>query len=162
MIPRPFVETAVLVCAILIAAACSSSTPASFQLTNATVDPQSYTCPRGSTDAPYDLHVTMHARNDTAKEVIVESASAAMVLTAVKGSWLERAGDRYDAGTVAVSPANIAAKSSATLDVSIRSACTSGASTPTSSGTYQVSVHLVTSAGEFVITAANKHQILAG
>lgn len=120
-------------------------------------------CPGGSVDAKYDVHVTIQARNTTSKEVTIQSATADMVLAAVTGKWLEPVGDRYDAGTVAVSPSTVAANSSAKLDVTIPSTCTSGryGSTESSSGSYTVTVHLATSAGAFTIAAANRHEILA-
>ena len=152
--------TAVLT-ALVVLAACSSP-PATFSLAGATVDP-AYWCPGGSSNAPYTVHATIHARNDTAREVTIDSATAEMVLTAVSGSWLERVGDRYEAGTVEVSPTSVASRSSATLTVTIPSACTSAlyGSGSAGTGTYEVKVHLVTSAGEFSITAANKHEIRA-
>ncbi len=147
--------------ALVILAGCSSP-PATFSLAGATVDP-AYWCPGGSNNAPYTVHATIQARNDTAKEVTIDSATAEMVLTAVSGGWLERVGDHYDAGTVEVSPTTVAPRSSATLAVTIPSACTSAlyGSSRSSSGAYQVKMHLVTSAGAFSITASNTHEIRA-
>ncbi len=152
--------TAVLT-ALAFLVACSSP-PAAFSLAGAKVDP-AYWCPGGSKDAPYTMHATIQARNDTAKEVTIDSATAEMVLTAVRGRWLERVGDRYEAGAVEVSPRTVAPRSSATLAVTIPSACTSAlyGSSRSSSGTYEVRVHLVTSSGAFSITASNTHEIRA-
>jgi len=145
-----------------LAAACSSPPP-TFSLTRASVDP-TYWCAAGANNAPYDLHAGIQARNDTAQEVSIGSAGAVMVLTAIRGSWLERVGDRYEAAGLKVSPATIAPRSAATLKLTIPSACTSGRYGPrlTSSGTYDVRLQLVTSAGMFAITATNKHEIVAG
>jgi hypothetical protein len=153
--------TAVLA-ALVALAACSSSASATFSLTGATVDP-TYWCPAGSSNAPYTLHATIKARNDTAKEVVVDSATAELVLKEVKGSWLESVGDHYDAGKVEVSPMTIAPRSSAALQVTIPSSCTSGRydAGGASWGDYDVKVHLVTSAGDFSITAGNRHEIRA-
>lgn len=139
-----------------------SSPPATFSLAGATVDP-AYWCPGGSNNAPYTVDATIQARNDTANEVTIDSATAEMVLTAVSGSWFERVGDRYDAGAVEVSPTTVAPRSSATLAVTIHSACTSAlyGSSRSSSGDYKVRMHLVTSAGAFSITASNTHEIRA-
>jgi len=156
----PARSTAVL-CALMVLAACSSA-PATFSLAGATVDP-AYWCPGGSNNAPYTVHGTIQARNGTANEVTIDSATAEMVLTSVSGSWLERVGDRYLAEGVVVSPSTVAPRSSATLAVTIPSACTSavyGASR-SSSGAYEVKVHLVTTAGAFSIVASNMHEIRA-
>jgi len=152
--------TAVL-CALALSTACSSP-PATFALTGASVD-STYWCPGGSTDAPYTLNATIRSRNDTSTQVAIQSASVEMVLAAVKGSWLERVGDRYDAANLVVTPNTVAAHSSATLTVAVPSTCTSAkyGSGSSSSGSYEVTIHLVTSAGSFSITAANRHEILA-
>jgi len=91
------------------------------------------------------------------------SVTAEMTLTAVKGSWLEKVGDRYDAGTVKFDPSSIAAGSKATIKVTIPSACTSGSygSSLSSSGQYSVNLRVTTTAGVHTIAAKNQHQILA-
>lgn len=142
------------------ALACSSETP-TFSLKSATVD-DVYWCPGGARDAGYDLHATVVAHNGTTTAVAIVAAMAEMKLTSVRGAWLERVGDRYDTDAK-VAPTAIAANSTATLTVTIPSACTSGKWGPhaSSSGTYVVTVRLVTSAGAHSITAANQHEILA-
>lgn len=147
---------------VLLAVACSSSTNPTFSLTSATVD-ATYRCPGGASNAPYSIHGTVQARNETGSDVTVDSATAELVLQSVQGAWLEKVGARYDAGKIAVTPTTIAARSSQALDVIIPSACTSGASgsSPASSGSYDVRVTLVTSAGRFAVTAKNRHEILA-
>ena len=122
-----------------------------------------YRCPGGSVDAKYDVHATMDAHNTTSKAVIIDSATADMVLAAVTGRWLEPVGDRYDAGAVIVSPSTVPANSTAKLQVTIPSSCSSGqyGSQQSNSGSYTVTIYLATSAGAFNITAGNHHEILA-
>ena len=146
--------------AAVVAAACSSQSP-SFTLSDARVDAVHW-CPGGAVDAKYDVHVTIQAHNATAADVTIESATAEMVLASVTGSWLEKVGYRYDAGTLVVSPSSIAKNSTANLDVTIPSTCTSGlyGSTQSSAGSYRVTVHLTTSAGAFTVAAGNRHEIL--
>lgn len=143
-------------------AACSSGQPSTFAVTSASVDP-TYWCPGGANNAPYDLHAKVDVRNGTSKSVTIDSATAQMKLIAVKGNWLEKVGDRYDAGSVTYSPTSVGAGSSAVVAVTIPSACTSGkyAASASSYGDYEVTMHLTTSAGAFSITANNQHQILA-
>ena len=152
--------TAVLTMLVVLAAC--SSPPATFSLAGATVDP-TYWCPGGSNNVPYTVHATIQARNDTAQAVTVDSATAEMVLIAVKGNWLERVGDHYDAGAVDVTPKTVAPRSSASLTVTIPSACSSAlyGSGTSSSGDYEVRMRLVTSAGTFSVTAGNTHEIRA-
>ena len=143
-----------------VAVACSS-TPTTFTLTGASVDP-TYWCPGGAKDTAYDLHAMVQAHNGTAKTVTIGSVTAEMKLTAVKGNWLERVGDRYEAENVKFEPTTIGAGASTTLKLIIPSACTSGAygSTVSSSGQYQVTMHISTSSGAYSISATNPHEIL--
>ena len=153
---------AVLAALACLAVGCSGGQAAPFAVTSASVDP-TYMCPGGSNDAPYDLHATVNVRNGTGSAVTIQSVTAEMRLAAVKGNWLEKVGDRYDAGNAAFSPSSVAAGSSTSLNVTIRSACTSnkyeyGGS---SYGDYTVTMRLVTSAGAFTVTAQNRHEIRA-
>ena len=152
---------AILAVAGWLGAGCSSS-PTTFALTSASVDPQ-FWCPGGAKNAPYDMHATIDAQNGTSHAVSITSVTAEMTLTAVKGSWLEKVGDRYEAGTVKFDPSSIAAGSKATIKVTIPSACTSGSygSSLSSSGQYSVNLRVTTTAGVQTIAAKNQHQILA-
>jgi hypothetical protein len=146
-------------------AACSSTTPASFNLSNATVD-TTHSCPPGASNKPYDLHATLDVYNSTSSKVIIEAVTADVTLKAVRGNWLEKVGDVYDAGSAAFGPGIIDAGSRATVRVTISSACTSGpaskvASSVTSYGDYVVTLHLVTTAGSFTISSRNRHRIAA-
>jgi hypothetical protein len=143
-------------------AACSAGQPSTFSLTGASVDP-AYWCPGGASNAPYDLHATIDVHNGTNKAVSIQSVTAEMKLTAVNGTWLEKVGDRYDAGSATYAPSIVAASSSAALKVTIPSACTSGkyGASVSSYGNYEVTMHLTTSSGVFSIAAQNQHQILA-
>jgi len=147
--------------ATLLVAACSSAQP-TFSVTGASVDP-TYRCPGGASNAPYDLHAAVEVHNGTSHAVTIESITAKMKLAAVKGSWLEKVGDLFDAGSAKFDPATVPAGSTATINATIRSACTSGKydSSLTSSGDYVVTMRVKTSAGTYSIAARNHHQILA-
>ncbi len=149
-------------CAIAICVAACSSAPTTFSLTEASVDP-TYWCPGGANNASYDVHGAIAARNGTSSAVTIESIHAELVLASVTGPWLEKVGDRYDAGSVTFSPAAVAPRSNATVKVTIPSACTSGKYTAAafSSADYRVTIYVLTSAGAFSITAANRHEIHA-
>ena len=142
-------------------AACSSGSP-TLALTSASVD-RTYFCPGGAKDAPYDLHATVEAHNGTGKTVTIDSVSAQLKLAAVTGDWLEKVGDRYDAGDAKFEPATLAPGESTTLKITIPSACTSGAygTGVSSSADYDVTIRVTTSAGTFSITSANQHEIVA-
>jgi hypothetical protein len=142
--------------------ACSSAQPSAFSLTGASVDPTHW-CPGGSNNVPYDLHAMIDARNGTASAVTVESVAASMTLKAVTGTWLEKVGDRYDADKVQFSPSAVAAGTTAKISLTFSSACTSGqySAGTSSQGDYMVTMHVTTSAGQYSITASNRHSILA-
>lgn len=156
----PMRRLAALMGTLWLAAACASASPA-FALTGASVDP-TYRCPGGATDSPYDLHALIDVRNDTSSPVKIKSVTAEMRLAEVNGSWLERVGDRYDAGSVKFDPSSVGAGARTKINVTIPSSCTSGAygSAPSNWGKYRVTMRLTTSSGGYSISASNEHQIL--
>jgi hypothetical protein len=144
-------------------ASCSGGTPATFTLKSASVD-SSYTCPAGSTDAPYTLHGTIGLHNGTSSSIAIKSVNAVMTLSAVKGQWLEKVGGRYEQDGVASSPTTLGAGSSASMQVTIPSSCTMG-KTPISEvtyGEYSVEFTVTTSSGTYKIESSNRHRIVAG
>lgn len=147
---------------LLLIAACSSSSQATFTPTSASVDP-TYYCPGGANNAPYDVHAKVRVHNGTGKAVAIHAVTAQMTVASITGPWLEKVGQRYDAGTAKFAPATVAAGGDATLDVTIPSACTSGkyGSGSSSSADYDVTIRLATSAGTYSVTTANQHEIVA-
>jgi hypothetical protein len=138
---------------------CSSST---FTVSNASVD-QGYTCPVSAKDLQYEVHATIDAHNGTSQTVNISAVTATMTLSAVKGAWLQKVGDKFDAGNVTYAPTRVAAGSSATLAVTIPSACTGRAnSAPAASGDYVVNFTMTTTAGTFKLDSQNKHRIATG
>jgi hypothetical protein len=148
---------------VVLVAACSSSKPATLTLSSASVDP-TYNCPGGANDSAYDLHATVKVHNGTSRAVTIDAVTAQMTVASIKGSWLEKVGDRYNADGVKFTPATIAAGKDASVTLTIPSMCTSGKSGAgaSSSAEYKVTVRLATSVGAFAITAANQHEIIAG
>jgi uncharacterized protein YcfL len=148
--------------ALVLVAACSTSKPATFTLDSASVD-TTYYCPSGANNAAYDLHATVNVHNGTSKAVTIDAVTAQMTVASIKGPWLEKVGERYNADGVKFAPVTVAAGEDSSVKLTIPSACTTGkygTGTP-SSADYNVTVHLTTSAGTFTITAANQHEIVA-
>src|SRR5689334_13198408 len=147
---------------LVLVCACSSTAPATFSLGSASVDP-TYYCPGGANNAAYALHATVNVHNGTSKTVTIDSVTALMTVVSVKGPWIEKVGERYNADAVKFSPATIAAGKGSSVELTIPSACTSGkyGTGTSSSADYRVTVRLATSQGTFAITAANEHEIVA-
>lgn len=144
------------------AGGCSFGSPSTFAVDGASVD-SSYVCPAGSDNVPYDLHATVDVRNGTSSGVTIKSVAAVMTLAVAKGGWLERVGDKYEAGGVTFAPATVGAGSPASLEVTIPSACTNG-KTPSggsSYGDYSVALKVTTSSGTYTIDSKNRHRIVA-
>jgi hypothetical protein len=141
---------------------CSIGSPSTFSATSASVD-SSYTCPTGVDNAAYELHATIDLRNGTSNRVTIKSVAASMTLSAVKGSWLERVGDKYEASGLTFTPAAVSAGSSASLKVTIPSACTNGQAPAagTSYGDYSVVLVVTASSGTYTIQSKNHHRIVA-
>jgi hypothetical protein len=156
------VAVTVALALLVVVGACSGGQPSTFTVSGASVDP-TYWCPGGASNAPYDLNAKVDVRNGTNGTVTIESVTAQMKLAAVRGTWIQKVGDVYDAGTVAFSPSTVGAGSSASIKVVIPSSCTSDRydSGGTSSGDYAVTMRLRTSAGLFGVTASDLHEIRA-
>lgn len=155
---RRFAET--LVIGGVLGACTFGSSPA-FTLDSATVD-ASHNCPAGARDAPYNVSATIDAHNGTSNAVSITSISAVMKLDSVQGPWLQKVGETYDAGSVQFAPASIAAGSSATLNITVPSACTSkSANGPPAQGDYSITFTVTTSAGTFKVKSKGEHRIFA-
>lgn len=155
-------RTALTVLVTVIASGCSVGAPSTFSLNGASVD-ATYTCPTGSDNAPYSVHAAIDLRNGTSSGVAIKSVAVAMTLAEIKGSWLERVGDKYEASGVTFTPATVAAGSSTSLKLTVPSACTNGKS-PTggaSYGDYSVALVVTTSSGTHTIATKNRHRIIA-
>lgn len=146
--------------AIAVLSACSGgSSPVS--VGQAAADPEHW-CPGNASNAPYDLHATVLVHNPTSANVAISDITAQMKLEAVKGPWLEKVGDVYNAGDVPFTPATAPARTDTTVKVTIRSACTSPAYGASGSnyGDYRITLRVKTSAGTYSATAENLHRIL--
>jgi hypothetical protein len=143
-------------------AGCSGGGPAGLALTSASVDP-AYTCPAGSVDVPYSLHGVIALRNGTSSSVTIKSVAAVMTLAAVKGEWLEKLGEKYEAAGVTSSLRSLGPGSSASMDVLVPSSCTAGKTPTTESsyGDYSVGFTVTASSGTYKIESANRHRIVA-
>jgi len=147
---------------VLVLAACSLASPMTFGLDSASVDP-SYSCPVGASNEHYVMHGTIDVHNGTSKAVTISSVDATLTLAAVKGGWLQKVGDKYDAGNITFTPAEVGAGSSAKLDVTIPSACTGrSANSPVASADYVVGFTMITSAGTFKVDSKDRHRISTG
>jgi hypothetical protein len=146
---------------LLLGASCGFGS-GTFNLNNASVDTR-FACPRGSNNAPYNIHASTGAHNGTSSSVTIKTVTAVLTVASVHGSWLEQVGSKYDAGQVSFRPSSIGAGSDATLTVTIPSACTnnSGATSGTSYADYAVTLTVVSSAGTNRIDAKNRHRITA-
>jgi hypothetical protein len=156
--PRFFAPAACL----LLLAGCSFGSSSTFTVSNASVD-QGYTCPVSARNLQYDVHGTLDAHNGTSQTVTISALTATMTLAAVNGGWLQKVGEKFDAGNVTYTPTSVGAGSSATLAVTIPSACTGrAAKAPVASGDYVVTFTMTTTAGSFKLDSKNKHRIATG
>jgi hypothetical protein len=109
------------------------------------------------------VHATVVLHNPTSSAVTIKSVTAEMTLEATQGTWQEKVGDTYSAGSATFTPASVAAGGDTTLQVTIPSACTNGraGNAGKSYGDYQVTLRIATSAGTFTSTSKNLHRIVA-
>jgi hypothetical protein len=151
-----------LICAlaILVLAGCGGSSD--FTLSNAKAD-LNHACASAVNNAPYDLHVTVEMHNGKSSSVSITGVSAVMTLSAVHGGWLQPVGYQYEAQNLAFTPDHVGAGSTATLKVTVPSACTNQSPNggPVSYADYSVALTVITTAGTFKIGSINKHRIIA-
>lgn len=159
--PLAAVHAAVATLVMVVAGGCTAGAPSTVSLNSATVD-SSFTCPASADNAPYELHATIDFRNGTSSSVTIKSVTASMTLFAVKGTWLGRIGDKYEASGVTFAPATVGAGKSTSLKVTIPSACTNGPAPTASYGEYSVGLAVNASSGTYTIASQNRHRILAG
>jgi hypothetical protein len=147
---------------LLLGSSCAFGSPATFSVNNASVDP-GYSCPRGSHNVYYDIHVSADAHNGTSGSVAIKTVTAVLTLAAVHGAWLQQVGTKYDAGQVSFGPPKIAAGADVTLNLIIPSACTNGsqAGATASYGEYSVSLTVTSTAGTSRLDTTNRHRITA-
>jgi hypothetical protein len=148
--------------AILLAVTSCGGSTAQFTLSNASVD-AIYPCPSGASNAAYDVHATIAGHNGTSSPVSISAVSAVMTMAAVHGGWLQAVGSKYTPANVVFTPNSVGAGSTATLNLTIPSACTNLAKSPgtLSYADYSVSFKVTTSAGTFSIDSKNRHRIIA-
>jgi hypothetical protein len=155
LIARPLTVAA----GLLLLAGCSFGSPTTFGIDTASVD-ATYRCPVGARNEHYVLHGSIDVHNGTTRAVTISSVDATLTLAAVKGGWLQKVGDKYDAGNITFTPEEVGAGSSAKIDVTIPSACTGRtANSPVASADYVVGFTVITSAGTFKIDSADRHRI---
>jgi hypothetical protein len=145
----------------LLLGGCGFGPSTDFTLSNAAVD-SAHACASAASYVAYDVHATVDGHNSKSSAVSISSMSAVMTLAAVHGGWLQPVGYRYVAGNVTFTPDRVGAGSSATLQVTIPSACTnlSKSAGPVSYGDYSVALTVNTSAGTFKIETKNRHRII--
>jgi hypothetical protein len=146
----------------IVVLACSCGGSSDFTLSNAKAD-LDHACASAVNNAPYDLHVTVEMHNGRSSSVSITGVSAVMTLSAIHGGWLQAVGYQYEAQNLAFTPDRVSAGSSATLKVTVPSACTNQSSNggPVSYADYSVTLTVITSAGTFKIASTNKHRIIA-
>jgi hypothetical protein len=101
--------------------------------------------------------------NRTSQRVVVEGVRARMTLEAIKGPWLQKLGEPYEAGNVPFGPGIVEAGTDLTINVTIPSACTNGKSASATGGygDYLVRLDVVTTAGTFTIEAGYHKIVIA-
>jgi hypothetical protein len=151
-----------LVAGLLVVSSCGFGSKAQFTLSSATVD-ANHSCASGASNAPYDIRATVDGHNSTSSAVSIKTIAAVMTLAAVHGGWLQTVGYKYVTTNLVFAPNSVGAGSTATLNVTIPSACTNLSKSPgsVSYGDYSVTFMATTSAGTFTIESRNRHRIIA-
>jgi hypothetical protein len=130
-------------------------------LSNARVDSR-YTCPKPSTDHPYDVHGSLDVDNGTGNTVTIKSVSEADELVDVHGGWnIGEVGTKSEDPVDSFSPKSVKSGDKSTIRFVIKFTCTdNGVVAGDTYGDFTFKYTVATSAGTFTITSGNKHRLV--
>ena len=129
-------------------------------LTNAHVD-STYKCPNPAHDLPYDVHGGVDVDNSTRNTLTIKSMSEAGILVDVHGAWnIGSVGQKYNETISTFSPKSIKSGDKATIKFTFMFSCTSSGPAESTYGDFDLKITMVTNAGTYTISSANKHRLV--
>jgi hypothetical protein len=132
-------------------------------LSNARIDPTSYTCPTGSSNARYEIKGAFDADNQSGKKITIKSiADQATVETLNGGNWSISVGEKSGTDTLAFSPASVGANSKTTVNFTLPWQCTNpGGMQQNSYADFKIVLTLKTDSGNFSLNLPDHHMSMA-
>lgn len=132
-------------------------------LSNAKLNPTTFTCPTGAQDFGYDLKGTLDADNQTSKKITFKSMSTSAEIVKLVGSnWSAAVGDKSGADNIDFSPRSLDSGAKATLKFTTPWDCSdSGGNTTETYADFKLVLNIVTDSGTYKVNLPNHRMKMA-
>ena len=132
-------------------------------LSNAHINPTSFTCPSGADNYAYDVKGTVDADNQSSKSITIKSLETDATVTKLNGSWGISVGQKSGASDVTFSPKSVGSGSKTTINFSTPWNCTntSGAAQSNTYADFALVLTVVTNSGTYKINLPSHRMKMA-
>ena len=131
-------------------------------LSNAKLNPTSFTCPANVSDYGYDVAGSVDADNQTGKKVTIKSMATSATVAKLAGSWAIKVGDKSGSSNVGFSPKSVDAGAKATLKFTTPWSCTDTGNNKTETyADFKLVLTVVTDIGTYKIDLPNHRMRMA-
>ena len=132
-------------------------------LSNAHINPTSFTCPSGANNYPYDVKGTVDADNQSSNNITIKSLATSATVTRLNGSWGISVGTKSGAENVTFSPTSIGSGSKTTIKFTTPWTCTNtnSANQANTFADFALVLTVVTSAGTYRINLPSHRMKMA-
>ena len=121
-------------------------------LSHATLNPSSFTCPLNVTDYKYEIKGTLDADNQTGKKITVKSMATEAEVTRLAGNWGMDVGDKSGGENIDYSPKTIDSGARTTFRFTTPWNCTdNGGNTTETYADFKVQLVIVTDNGTYKV-----------
>lgn len=132
-------------------------------LSNAHINPTSYTCPSGSSNARYDIKGSFDADNQSGKKITFKSITdEATVAKLNGGNWSISVGEKSGTDTIQYSPGAVNANAKVTVSFTLPWQCTNpGGMQQNSYADFKLRLVLKTDSGTYNVDLPSHHMSMA-
>ena len=132
-------------------------------LSNARLNPTSFTCPVDAQDFSYDINGTVDADNQTGKAIAIKSMATSVSVAKLVGSnWSLQVGDKSGANDIVFSPKSIGSGARTTLKFTTPWSCSnSGTNTTDTYADFKIVLTMDTSNGIYKVDLPNHRMKMA-
>ena len=131
-------------------------------LSNARLNPTSFTCPVDVTDYSYSLKGSFDADNQTSKSIAIKAMSTSVTVVKLAGNWGIKVGDKSGANDIEFSPKNLNPGTKGTINFTTPWSCTDvGNNTVETYADFKVVLTMETSNGTYKVDLPNHRMKMA-
>ena len=131
-------------------------------LSHASLNPTSFTCPANANDLGYDIKGTVDADNETTHKITIKSMSTAAVVDHLAGNWGMAVGDESGANDIDFSPKSIGSGQQTTFKFTTVWNCSnSGNNQQDTYADFKVQLIMETDNGEYKVNLPEHRMVMA-